>query len=111
MELEGEKNLIGTYQLNIDSSRFHDINLKAYSELTLTVNHNNTFSINKQTSFLKSTTGQWKLKDNGDISFIEYQFENEEYAHQMLEISYWTFGSNDLKNSINSDKIIFTRYA
>ena len=109
IERQREKEIVGTYKLNTDSSRFQNINLKNYSDLTLTVKSNNTFFINRQISFFKSTTGRWNLHDDGDISFIEYQFDNEQYSHQLSAYSYWTFESNDLKNAQTDDKIVFTR--
>ena len=109
IEIEGEKKIVGLYKLNVDSSRIENVNLKNYSDLTLTVKSNNTFVINRQTPFLNSTTGQWNLRDDGDIGFVEYQFANEQYSHQLIEYETWTFENYDLKGAKEDDRIIFTK--
>jgi hypothetical protein len=109
IELEGEKKIVGLYKLNVDSSKIENVDLKKYSDLTLTVKSNNTFVINRQTSFLNSTTGKWNLHDDGDIGFVEYQFDNEKYSHQLFPYDTWTFESYDLKGAREDDKIMFTK--
>ncbi len=109
IERQGEKEIIGIYKLNADSSRFENIDLKEFPDITLTVKSNNTFIINKQLPFFNTTTGQWNLRDDGDISFIEYQFDNEKYSDQMFPYDYWAFKSYDLKGATEDDRIIFTK--
>jgi len=52
MERDGEKQIVGIYRLDTDSSRFDNLNLKSYSDLILTVKDNNTFIINRPSPFL-----------------------------------------------------------
>ncbi|MES1181269.1 MAG: hypothetical protein ABUL44_00585, partial [Flavobacterium sp.] len=70
IEIEGEKKIVGVYKLNVDRSKIENVDLKNYSDLTLTVKSDNTFVINRQTSFLICTTGIWNLHDDGDIGFV-----------------------------------------
>jgi energy-coupling factor transporter transmembrane protein EcfT len=83
MERDGEKQIVGVYRLNTDSSRFDNLNLKSYSDLILTVKNNNTFIINRSAPFFKSLTGKWNLKDDGDISFIECSFDYNDKVFQI----------------------------
>ena len=109
MERDGEKQIVGVYRININSSRFDNLNLKNYSDLILTAKHNNTFIINKAAPFFKSLTGKWNLKDDGDISFIECSFDYNDKVFQIQNNELWTFNSYDLNESITSDRIVFKR--
>ncbi len=109
MEREGEKQIVGVYRLDVDSSRFDNLNLKSYSDLILTAKDNNTFIINKPAPFLKSLTGKWNLKDDGDISFIECSFDYNNKVFQIQNNDLWKFDSYDLNESNTNDRIIFKR--
>ncbi len=109
MERDGEKQIIGIYRLDIDNSRFNNLNLKNYSDLILTAKDNNTFIINRLAPFFKSLTGKWNLKDDGDISFIECSFDYNDKVFQIQNNDSWTFDNYDLNESNTSDRIIFKR--
>jgi energy-coupling factor transporter transmembrane protein EcfT len=109
MEREGEKQIVGVYRLDTDSSRFDNLNLKSYSDLILTVKDNNTFIINRPAPFFKSLTGKWNLKDDGDISFLDCSFDYNDKVFQIQNNDLWTFDSYDLNENNTSDRIIFKR--
>ena len=109
IERDGEKQIVGVYRLDTDSSRFDNLNLKNYSTLILTAKDNNTFIINRAAPFFKSLTGKWNLKDDGDISFIECSFDYNDKVFQIQNNDFWTFDSFDLNESNTSDRIIFKR--
>jgi energy-coupling factor transporter transmembrane protein EcfT len=108
-EREGEKQIVGIYHLDTDSSRFGNLNLKGYSDLILTAKENNTFIINRPAPFFKSLTGKWNLKDGGDIYFIECSFDYNDKVFQNHNNDLWTFNSYNLSESNTSDRIIFKR--
>jgi energy-coupling factor transporter transmembrane protein EcfT len=109
MERDGEKQIVGVYRIDIDSSRFDDLNLKNYSDLILSAKENNTFVINRPAPFFKSLTGKWNLKDDGDISFIECSFDYNDKVFQIQNNELWIFNSYELNESNTSDRIIFKR--
>lgn len=109
MERDGEKQIVGVYRIEIDSSRFDDLNLKNYSDLILFAKDNNSFVINRPAPFFKSLTGKWNLKDDGDISFIECSFDYNDKVFQIQNNELWTFNSYELNESNTSDRIIFKR--
>jgi hypothetical protein len=109
MEVDGEKMIVGIYKIDIDSSKFENIDLKDYSDLILTAKSNNTFTINRQAPFFKSITGKWTLKDDGDISFTECSFDIDNKIFQMKNNVFWSFTSSDLNNGTIKDIIIFRK--
>jgi energy-coupling factor transporter transmembrane protein EcfT len=109
MEVDGEKMIVGIYKIDIDSSKFGNIEMKNYSDLLLTAKSNNTFTINRQAPFFKSITGKWALKDDGDISFMECSFDSDDKIFQIGNRDLWVFSGYDLKDGKTNDRIVFKR--
>ena len=99
--------LVGKYKLNLFNSKFSSLDLKKFSNLTLTVKDDNTFIINRPTPFFPSQTGHWEHTDDGDLAFTECSFGDKRKFTIMDGIGTWTFESNNLINGEISDKIIF----
>ena len=110
MERQDEKTIIGIYKIDVDSSKIDDVNLKMYSDLTLTVKSDNTIAISRPTPFIKRIEGQWRCKDDGDIMIIEYGFDDWEKTFQMAPAdNQWILMSEDLNVQNNADQIIFRK--
>ena len=94
MVRDGEKLIVGVYRFDIESSKYDSVDLKNYSDLTMTVKPDNTFKINRATPFLKGVRGKWEYEDDGDIAFIKYSIDgdNESYESNVKD---WYFDCHD----------------
>jgi len=99
--------LVGKYKLDLVNSKFSSLDLKKFSNLTLTVKDDNTFIINRPTPFFPSQAGRWEHTDDGDLAFTKCSFSDNTKFTIMDGIGTWTFESYNLVNGVTSDKIIF----
>lgn len=93
MEIDGEKQIVGVYHIDVNNSKFDSLKLHTYADLILTVKDNNTFIINRAVPFFKSLTGKWNLTDDGDISFIKCSFDNNDLVFEIQNNNLFTFNS------------------
>jgi len=99
--------LVGKYKLDLVNSKFSSVDLKKYSNLTLTVKDDNTFILNRPTPFFPSQTGHWEHTDDGDLAITKCYFSDNTKFQMMDGIGTWTFESFNLIKGKASDKIIF----
>ncbi len=105
-----EQKLAGVYYLDTDSSKYQDLNLKLYSDVTLTLQSNEQFFINKPTPFIKYLKGKWEYKDNGDFGYIDYSFDSLSLTGSVIgNLDIWTFGGYELNDPSNKNLIVFKR--
>ena len=109
-EKKVEQKLAGIYYLDTDSSKYQNLNLKQYSDVTLTLQQNEQFFINRPTPFLKYLKGNWEYKDNGDFGYIDYSFDSLSLNGSVVgDLDIWTFGGYELNDPNNKNLIVFRR--
>lgn len=108
--LESERKVIGYYKFDIYNSRFDSTNLKQYSDVMLNVKSDNTFSTTRIIPFLKSQSGRWEIKDNGDFEYLTFKLDNSDFEQEIpTDFPIWTFSSVRLITNNNQNVIVFKR--
>ena len=106
---EEEQALVGNYFLDGQASTYNGKPLPAYAGIVLTISPDNTFHISKPIPYLKDTSGKWEYKDDGDISYTECTFGNDDQPIQVSAIpNKWVF-SSEVPSGLPDDKIVFKR--
>jgi hypothetical protein len=107
-ENKHSKYLIGTYTLNIDSSKYTGIDLEKFRSLKMVVKDDHTFSFSQKVPFLKNKNGDWFYWIDGDMEVLECTFDG--ISKQEIGITFkdsWMFKDQSLPNNSVGNKIIF----
>jgi hypothetical protein len=105
---ELSKDLLGTYIINVDSSKYSNIDLNKFKSLTMTVNSDNTFKFNKNTPFFSTNNGKWSFWIDGDAEITKCSFNNCIVDFEIsTDHSSWIFKNSSLVNGKIGDKITF----
>ena len=110
-EKELEKEIVGTYYLNIENSNYSDkTELEKYSKIKIIVEENNTFKTSSNFPILESQSGTWKVEDNGDRNELKITLGESNTEKTIYEnFDEWTFENLNLKNKLKNQKISFKK--
>jgi hypothetical protein len=102
------KYLIGTYRLDIDSSKYDGIDLKKYRSLKMIVKDDHTFSFSQKVPFLQNKDGDWFYWIDGDKEVLEFTFDGiRKYQDNITFQKDWIFEGQSLPNALAGNRIFF----
>ena len=97
----------GTYVVDTTGSEFPRQLMSQYADLTLTVNKDLTFEINRPSPFFTSTKGTWDYDGRSEFGGLTYKFEGSAVEHENFfrKSDEWKLATDDSKRRT----IIFKR--
>jgi hypothetical protein len=100
----------GTFKIDNAKSAYEGIDLAKHTNLLLKVSVDSKFYFVGDTIPFKAQGGTWKFTDNEDGGYLECFFGAKKiHAYRSFDNQVWTFESDCLANSVDSDVIRFSR--
>ncbi len=100
----------GDFIIDIDRSKYDNIDLARHKNLVLKVTKKNAFYFSGDTIPFVKQLGTWEFTNNEDGGYVELFFDSKKIkAYRSFDNNLWRFESDCLRNADSSDIIYFKR--